>query len=53
MTPEQKAQIFRLAAEWSMTSFLRGIDNGKTEEPADADRAAADAFYAYMDGLSK
>lgn len=51
MTEEQRDQIIRLAAEWSMASFLRGIARAETQGPKDADRAAADAFYDYMDGL--
>lgn len=53
MTPEQRNEIIRLAAEWSDTSYARGLDRGNHPETGDKDRAAADAFYAYLEGLSK
>lgn len=51
MTPEQRREIVRLAAAWSMASFNRGIDAGLSIEATQSDHDAADAFYAYMDGL--
>lgn len=53
MTPEQAAQIYKLAAAWSLASFHRGHDQGRTPSISTADREAADTFRSYLDTLTE
>lgn len=53
MTPEQADTLQKLAAAWSLASFHRGNDQGRTPELADADRAAAETFRTYLDSITE
>lgn len=53
MTPEQRNEIIKLASAWSLASFMRGNDQGRTQELAEADRDALKAFFDYAMELTK
>ena len=53
MTPEQARTLYELAAAWSLASFHRGNDHGRTPSAAENDREAAYGFRAYLDSITR
>lgn len=52
MTPEQARTLYELAAAWSLASFHRGCDQGRTPSAVVNDREAAETFHAYLQTLT-
>lgn len=53
MTPEQARTLYDLAAAWSLASFHRGNDQGRTPSVAVNDREAAYGFRAYLEAITE
>lgn len=53
MTPEQARTVYELAAAWSLASFHRGNDQGRTPSVAVNDREAAETFRTYLEAITE